>query len=131
MSFAALRQPVRRVALRATAPKPASFRPAFRRFATETPTPPTPGPKSTNTTLLALLGAGVVGGLGFYLYNNADAAKEAQTLGKSGEQALKQKAGFTPSKEDYQKVGSLSMHLGSLAGIHAHANSVPDCCYRV
>ena len=54
------------------------------------------------------LGAAAAAGGGYYLYSKnltpAEAGKQAATVGKGGVQVAKAAAGFTPSKEDYQKV---------------------------
>ncbi|KAF8199796.1 heme peroxidase [Mycena galopus ATCC 62051] len=102
MSFSLLRASVRRTALRAaaaprTAAKP-SVRTAFRKYSTP---PPTPEAKSNNGLIVGVLAAIVVGGGGYYYFSSSG---DAETALKSGVQAVKASAKFTPSQEDYQKV---------------------------
>ena len=93
MSFALLRNPVRRAAVagvRATPRVNAGFRASFRHNSTAAPTP-----KKSNTGLYLGIAALAVAGGGFYYLN---AANEA---GAAGAQA---KANFVPTRDDYQKV---------------------------
>lgn len=55
----------------------------------------------SSSTLWVLLGTALAAGGGYYYYTTS---KEAQTTVKSGEQALKAAAHYTPKLEDYQKV---------------------------
>ena len=107
MSFAAFRTSARK----AWAPAPVAARTrvalrsnAFRRFATES-APPPQAPKSNNNLLYVGIGAAAIGGVTWYIFSDSDAAKVAGTAVKSGAQAAKVAANFTPSKEDYLKVG--------------------------
>lgn len=104
-----MRAPVRRAAF-GVAPRAAaraSVRSQFRKYATESA--PTPQPKSGgNTWLYASIGGAAVASLGYYFYaTSSDTSREAQTAAKSAAQSAKALAGFTPSKEDYQKVCKL------------------------
>jgi cytochrome c peroxidase len=104
MSFALLRASVRRTALRAAAPRAApntASRVAFRKFSTP---PPAPEPKSGNGLIIGVLAAVVIGGGGYYYLSSSE---EASTAVKSGIQAVKAKAKFTPTQEDYQKVNGV------------------------
>jgi hypothetical protein len=97
MSFQALRAAAR-AAPRALPKAPA--RAAVRRYATGNTG------KSSNTPLFAGLAALGAAGAGYWvLTSSSDQAKEAGTLAKSGAQAVKAAAHYTPTKEDYQKVG--------------------------
>ncbi|KAJ7045881.1 heme peroxidase [Mycena alexandri] len=101
MSFAFLRASVRRTALRAAAPRAAPSsapRVAFRKFST---LPPAPEAKSNTGLIAGILAAVVVGGGGYYYVTSSG---DAETVLKSGVQAVKATTGFTPSQEDYQKV---------------------------
>ncbi|EGO00213.1 hypothetical protein SERLA73DRAFT_180679 [Serpula lacrymans var. lacrymans S7.3] len=99
MSFSALRAPVRRTAFSASFRRSELRSSSFRKFST-----PPPAAKS-NAALYAGLGVAAFGGIAFYLYtSSSDTSKEAATALKSGAQAAKVAANFTPTKEDYQKV---------------------------
>ncbi|KAJ7723543.1 heme peroxidase [Mycena metata] len=103
MSFAFLRASVRRTALRASVPRAAPSsapRVAFRKFSTP---PPAPEAKSRSNTglIVGVLVAVVFGGGGYYY---ATTSGDAETVLKSGVQAIKATTKFTPSQEDYQKV---------------------------
>lgn len=92
MSFALLRNPVRRAAvagIRATPRVNAGFRASFRHNSTAA------SPKKSNTGLYLGVAALAVAGGGFYYFN---ATNEA---GAAGAQV---KANFVPTKDDYQKV---------------------------
>ncbi|KAI0779402.1 cytochrome c peroxidase [Fomes fomentarius] len=106
MSLAALRASTRRIKVAVPAarasPRIGLRNQAFRRYSTE---PSSPAPKSSNTALFGAIGVAAVGGVAFWLYtSNSDSAREAGTALKSGAQAAKVAANFTPTKEDYQKV---------------------------
>jgi cytochrome c peroxidase len=100
MSFSFLRAPIRKAAFSVSIPK-AQLRTTFRTFSTP-PTPPPP--KTKNTAFFTGLGAAAAVGIAFYFYTSTDAGKEAGSAVKSGIQAAKVKAKFTPTKDDYQKV---------------------------
>ncbi|KAG8931329.1 heme peroxidase [Tulasnella sp. 419] len=97
MSLSVLRNPIRRTVLSSSR--------AIRSARTYSTVPPA---AKSNTSLYVGLGLAAAAGGGFYLYNTntslKEAGKEAATAGKQGVQIAKAGAGFTPSKEDYQKV---------------------------
>ncbi|KAH8119048.1 cytochrome C peroxidase [Phellopilus nigrolimitatus] len=103
--LAALRAPARRAAFTA-APRTAirtSLRTSFRKYSTESA--PTPGPKSSNTWLYAAIGGAALTSAGYYFYaTSSGTSTEAGTAAKSAGQAIKVKANFVPTQEDYQKV---------------------------
>lgn len=106
MSLAALRASTRRIKVAVPAarasPRSGLRNQAFRRYSTE---PSSPAPKGSNTALFGAIGIAAVGGVAFWVYtSNSDSAREAGTALKSGAQAAKAAANFTPTKEDYQKV---------------------------
>ncbi|CAK5281261.1 unnamed protein product, partial [Mycena citricolor] len=112
MSLSLLRSSVGRTAVRAAAARsaaPRASRIAFRKYSTETPTPPK---ASSNTGLIAGVAAAVLLGGGFYLYSSAD----AETAAKSKIQAAKAAVKFTPTQEDYQKVYNKIAELFDEAG---------------
>jgi len=109
MSFSVFRTSLRSAAtnpLRRGAQLPrAQFRASFnRKFSTP---PPPPEAKSSNTALYVGLGAAAAGGLAYYFYNT-ESGKEVGTTVRLGAQTAKVAANFVPTKEDYQKVSSLS-----------------------
>jgi cytochrome c peroxidase len=83
--------------------------------------PPPPAPKSkSNTSLYAGLGLAALG-VAFYVYNSqSTSAKEAGGALKSGTQIAKAKAGVAPTKEDYQKVWSLTLWTCADAHVDLH-----------
>ncbi|EJD03072.1 cytochrome C peroxidase [Fomitiporia mediterranea MF3/22] len=105
--LAALRTPARRTAF-AAAPRAAMrtsmrVRPSLRKYATESA--PNPEPKSgSNAWLYGSVGAAALVSVGYYVYATSDVGREAGTAAKSAGQAVKVKANFVPTKEDYQKV---------------------------
>lgn len=103
--LSALRASTRRAAtLAAPAARPSgaarsAFRAGARRgYSTEG------APAKTSYTLPLGIAAVALAGGAFYLYSSDDAGKQAETLGKEAKQIAKAATGFTPSKEDYQKV---------------------------
>jgi cytochrome c peroxidase len=103
MSFNVLRASVRRAgafsapAARTTTAR-SGFRAGARRFASTEPTA-----QKTSYTLPIAIAAVVAAGGGWYLFS-ADASKQVETAAKGTAQIAKAATGFTPSKEDYQKV---------------------------
>ncbi|KII92632.1 hypothetical protein PLICRDRAFT_37408 [Plicaturopsis crispa FD-325 SS-3] len=111
MSFSSLRAPARN-ALRF--PKAQQLRSSVRKYSTETPTPPKP--KSSNNALVyGGIAAVALGGAG-YLLSSEDARRSLGTVFKSSAQSAKASAGFTPTKEDYQKVYNKIAELLDEAG---------------
>jgi cytochrome c peroxidase len=103
MSLSVLRAPIRRAVLAAPFPKTRPYAP-FRRYST-------PPQGKSNFGLFAGLGIAALGGVGYYLYStNTDAVTEATGALKS---VGKAKAGFKPTQDDYQKVRSVYVVLGS------------------
>ena len=117
--LAAVRAPTRRSAF-ATAPRaamrsPMRTKPSVRKYSTEAPNPP---PKSGGNAWLygSVTGAALIS-VGYYLYSTSDTGKEAGSVLKSAGQAVKVKANFVPTKEDYQKVGESDV-FGGLFSTH-------------
>ncbi|KAG8803001.1 heme peroxidase [Serendipita sp. 405] len=69
--------------------------------------------KGSNTGLWLGLGALIAAGAGYYVYSNP---QTAETVLRSGEQSVKSAAGFTPKKDDYQKVYNAIADLLDEAG---------------
>lgn len=64
-----------------------------------------PAGKSSNCALYASIALIAAGGAGYWVYSsNSDSARGIKTTAKEGAQAGKALAGYTPTKEDYQKV---------------------------
>ncbi|KAG6865480.1 hypothetical protein C0991_002192 [Blastosporella zonata] len=118
MSFALLRNPVRRAAVAGIRATPrANFRASFRHNSTAAPKP---APKS-NIGLFLGLGAAVAAAGGYFIYTNQDVA----TAVKSEAQAAKVKANFVPTKEDYQKVYNRIAELLDEAGEYDGTPALP------
>lgn len=101
MSLNILRAPVRRAVFSAPFPK-TQLRTSFRHFSTPQgrPTPPKP-----NLALFAALGVAAFSGVGYFLYiSNSDTGSWNAASALTSGQAVKAKASFTPTREDYQKV---------------------------
>ncbi|KAG8864645.1 heme peroxidase [Tulasnella sp. 330] len=101
-AFASLRAPLRRAALN-TSRSLRAAKPVSRTYATGSG-----ASGNSNTALWVGLGLVGAGAGGYYMFSQdlsfSEAGKQAATAGKSGVQAAKAAAGFTPTKEDYQKV---------------------------
>jgi len=91
MSLNVLRAPIRRAAFCSPFPK-TRLRPSFRNYSTP------PSERKSNFGLFAGLGVAALGAVGFYLYTS----NTGSVTGAAG--ALKAKANFKPTREDYQKV---------------------------
>ena len=101
MSLNILRAPVRRAVFSAPFPK-TQLRTSFRHFST--PQGP-PTPRKPNLALFAALGVAAFSGVGYLLYiSNSDTGSWNAASALTSGQAVKAKASFTPTREDYQKV---------------------------
>lgn len=101
-AFTSLRNPLRRAAYN-TSRSLRATKPVARGYSTA-------GQSSGGSNTALWVGLGVIGAGagGYYFYSKdltvAEAGKEAASVGKSGVQSVKAATGFTPTKEDYQKV---------------------------
>ncbi|KAF8624625.1 hypothetical protein AX15_005779 [Amanita polypyramis BW_CC] len=103
MSLSLLRAPVRRAFVSTATPR-AAVRTSYRRFTSGAPPPPPPPPQpKSNTGLFAGLGAAALAAGAYYIYFSESGAN-VSTAAKSGVQAARVAAKFTPAKKDYQKV---------------------------